>query len=201
MTILLRYAFFALVGALLGWGTNCLAVRMLFRPRSAVRFLGFTFQGLVPRTREEIARKVSKAIVENLLDSDDLHEVLRRVPLGEHVREVTDRIIEREMSNSLLGRFRFSGAIIERLVPVLQKRVAEALPQTLDDIDKGTVLSFLEEIDLEAHLRGKIESLDLDELEALIRQVSRRELRTIELLGAVIGALVGALEGVLYQFL
>jgi len=156
---------------------------------------------LVPRTREEIARKVSKAIVENLLDSDDLHEVLRRVPLGEHVREVTDRIIEREMSNSLLGRFRFSGAIIERLVPVLQKRVAEALPQTLDDIDKGTVLSFLEEIDLEAHLRGKIESLDLDELEALIRQVSRRELRTIELLGAVIGALVGALEGVLYQFL
>jgi uncharacterized membrane protein YheB (UPF0754 family) len=160
-----------------------------------------TFQGLVPRTREEIARKVSKAIVENLLDSQDLHEVLRRVPLGEHVRKVTDQIIEREMSTSLLGRFRFSGAVIERLVPVLQKRVAESLPQTLDDIDKGTVLSFLKEIDLETHLRGKIESLDLDELEALIRQVSRRELRTIELLGGVIGAVVGALEGVIYQFL
>ena len=38
----------ALLGALIGWFTNWLAIRMLFRPLRPVRILGFLFLGEPP---------------------------------------------------------------------------------------------------------------------------------------------------------
>lgn len=200
MSVMLSYFISTVIGALLGWITNVLAVRMLFRPRRPFNLLGLTIQGLVPRTQSQIARRVSKAITGKLLAGEDLHKILREVELISHLRKVTDSIIQREFSQLPLSRFRLSGMVLDKVIPIIQNRVADSLPKTLDDIDQAVVGEFLKEIDLETHICQKMESLDLDELEGLINSISRRELRMIELLGAVIGAVVGCLEGLFFQF-
>ena len=46
-----------LTATLLGYGTNLLAVRMLFRPRTEKRFLGYRLPmtpGVIPRERQKI---------------------------------------------------------------------------------------------------------------------------------------------------
>lgn len=50
------------VAALIGWFTNFVAVKMLFRPRKAVRILGIRFQGLVPRRQKELAEKIAETV-------------------------------------------------------------------------------------------------------------------------------------------
>ena len=55
-----------------------LAVRMLFRPRNPVRFLGITIfpQGMIPRHRVRLAETIGKAVGDELVSSETIHDQL-----------------------------------------------------------------------------------------------------------------------------
>ena len=61
-----------------GYGGAWLAVRMLFRPRHPVKFFGITIfpQGMIPRHRERLANAIGKAVGNELITSDTIHEHL-----------------------------------------------------------------------------------------------------------------------------
>ena len=91
MSTALPWVMLPTVGALIGYGTNYLAVRMIFRPVRPVRILGFTLQGLVPRRQAELAASVGRVVGEHLLSHDDLTAALARVDLGTLVTAAFDR--------------------------------------------------------------------------------------------------------------
>ncbi|MDO4573232.1 MAG: DUF445 family protein [Clostridia bacterium] len=87
-----------LVGGAIGYFTNYIAIRMLFRPAKAVyigRFrLPFT-PGIVPRRKDELAGILGRAVVARFFNSDDLQEVFA----GEGFRDavaasVTDALFD-----------------------------------------------------------------------------------------------------------
>ena len=43
------------VGAFIGWLTNYVAIKMLFRPREPWYILGFPMQGVMPRRQRDLA--------------------------------------------------------------------------------------------------------------------------------------------------
>src|SRR2546423_14311407 len=61
-----------------GYAGAWLAVRMLFRPRQPVKLFGITLfpQGMIPRHREKLATAIGKAVGEELVSSDTIHEQL-----------------------------------------------------------------------------------------------------------------------------
>ena len=61
-----------------GYAGAWLAVRMLFRPRNPVKFLGIPIfpQGMIPRHRERLAAAIGKAVGEELVSTDTIHEQL-----------------------------------------------------------------------------------------------------------------------------
>jgi uncharacterized membrane protein YheB (UPF0754 family) len=61
-----------------GYAGAWLAVRMLFRPRTPVKFLGITIfpQGMIPRHRARLAAAIGKAVGEELVSSETIHEQL-----------------------------------------------------------------------------------------------------------------------------
>lgn len=61
----------ASIAALIGFGTNWVAIKMLFRPREVRPVFG---QGLIPSQREELIRKVADEVVEKLINE----EIIRR---------------------------------------------------------------------------------------------------------------------------
>jgi len=66
------------VGAVIGYITNDIAIRMLFRPHKAVYIgkwrLPFT-PGIVPRRKDQLAKILGEAIVEKFFNADDLEIV------------------------------------------------------------------------------------------------------------------------------
>lgn len=68
-----------LIGALIGYFTNFIAVKMLFRPHHPVmlgnRRLPFT-PGLIPKRKDELAGAIGNAVGTTLLTKDDLAEAL-----------------------------------------------------------------------------------------------------------------------------
>ena len=61
-----------------GYAGAWLAVRMLFRPRRPIRFLGITVfpQGMIPRHRARLASAIGKAVGDELVSSETIHEQL-----------------------------------------------------------------------------------------------------------------------------
>jgi len=192
---------FTLIGALLGWATNCIAIWMLFHPRRLLRFGPFRLQGLIPRRQNDIADKVSRAIVEHLLDEEEMRKILRRIDIHQHILPVINDVITRELSMSLAERFKPAASIQKRVIALVQQRVAARLPHSLNDLHDGLATNVIKDVDVESHLRERLGSLDLDQLEQLTWAVGKRELRTIEYLGGLIGALIGLAQGLLYLFL
>src|SRR3954471_19068502 len=67
-----------LFATLHGYAGAWLAVRMLFRPRNPVKLLGITIfpQGMIPRHRVRLAAAIGKAVGEELVSSETIHEQL-----------------------------------------------------------------------------------------------------------------------------
>ncbi|KEH98258.1 DUF445 domain-containing protein [Clostridium massiliodielmoense] len=75
-----RVLFSAIVGAIIGYITNWLAIKMLFRPHQEKRIFGFKIPftpGLIPKEQKRIAKSVGNAVGEHLLTKDTMIEALK----------------------------------------------------------------------------------------------------------------------------
>ncbi|MGW8322437.1 MAG: DUF445 family protein, partial [Thermodesulfobacteriota bacterium] len=71
----LQYILPAASGAVIGYVTNYLAIRMLFRPLKAWRILGVRVPmtpGVIPARRAELARNIGRVVGEKLFTRDDI---------------------------------------------------------------------------------------------------------------------------------
>ena len=66
------------VGGVIGWVTNVIAIRMLFRPHDPVKvpLLPITVQGLLPKYKAELAAAIGQAVEEELLPIEALIDQL-----------------------------------------------------------------------------------------------------------------------------
>lgn len=65
----------ALSGAVIGYFTNWLAIKMLFRPREEKRIFGFRLPftpGIIPKEKRRLAKKLGETVGEHLLTGDAL---------------------------------------------------------------------------------------------------------------------------------
>ena len=78
-----------IAGTVIGYFTNDIAIKMLFRPYKAIylgkRRLPFT-PGLIPRNQERLAKKVSDTIMGSLLTPEELQTLARRLLKTERVQ-------------------------------------------------------------------------------------------------------------------
>ncbi len=77
----LRTIFPVLIGALIGYCTNYIAIKMLFHPYHEVRIGGHRLPfspGIIPRNKGRMAKAVGKAVAGQLLTADALTENIRQ---------------------------------------------------------------------------------------------------------------------------
>ena len=64
--------------AAVGYITNWLAIQLLFRPYKKMKILGITFQGLIPKRQETLAKSLSVLIPTKLIPEDKIMFKIRR---------------------------------------------------------------------------------------------------------------------------
>ncbi|WP_017655718.1 DUF445 domain-containing protein [Fortiea contorta] len=78
-----------ILGGIIGYFTNDIAIKMLFRPYQAIyiagRRLPFT-PGLIPRNQERLAQRISNTIMGSLLTPEELQKLARRLLQTERVQ-------------------------------------------------------------------------------------------------------------------
>jgi uncharacterized membrane protein YheB (UPF0754 family) len=183
------------VGAAIGYGTNWLAVKMLFRPRSPRRVLGLPLQGLVPRRRAELADSVARAVEQELLSVEEIQGLVTRLAESEQVRALLhgriDALIDEQLrSFGVLVRSFVTPELVARLKERIEREVVLFIEGLSIELHRGLG----EHLDIHAMVRTRIEGFDLERLEELVHKIARKELRHIEALGGVLGAVIGVAQ-------
>lgn len=86
----MKIAIPVIVGAIIGYVTNWLAIKMLFRPHEEKRILGLRIPftpGLIPKERNRIAKSVGITIGEYLLSPDVVINSLTNNRIESHIKE------------------------------------------------------------------------------------------------------------------
>jgi uncharacterized membrane protein YheB (UPF0754 family) len=183
-----------LIAALIGWFTNYIAVKMLFRPRTPVRILGMTLHGLVPKRQRELAEKIGETVSTSLVSHDDITEVLRspevQARITEEVEGEIDSFLQKFVGGNPMVAMFLQGESFTQVRALLVQQLQAKTPVMLEHV----VETVEQKVDFKKIVQQKIESFDLGQLEDLIYRVSAQELKTIELLGGVLGFLVGLLQ-------
>ena len=182
------------IAALIGWITNFIAIRMLFRPRTPINLGVCTLHGLVPKRQADIARSIGDVVARDLISHDDITSVLKlpetKGKISSEIEQEIDGFIRGfAEQNPMVGMF-LQGEALTKVRSALITQLEERTPRLIEHV----ITAVEDKVDFQKIVESKVATLELDRLEELINRVASRELRTIELLGGVLGFLVGILQ-------
>jgi len=190
------YFLIPLIGAAIGWGTNFLAIKMLFRPRYERKLFGLRIQGIFPKRKTELAEAIGSAVEKELVRKEDLAHIISKIG-KEKVGVIVDRIIDDKFRlyklNSIFLINEFHKKLVSSLKSFVRKEVIGILQR-----QKNISLRLAETIDIKNLVTERINGFSSEELERATFAVINKELRFIELLGAGIGFLIGLGQLVIY---
>jgi len=112
------------VGALIGYVTNLVAIKMLFRPLKEVRIFGLRLPftpGILPRERRKLADSIGDMVQRELFTAGVLRERLAKTEVRENIQ----------------------AAVGSYTNHVLQRPLSSWLEESPDDTDKFTLAGFL----------------------------------------------------------
>ena len=183
------------ISATIGWITNWVAIKMLFRPHKEINFGLFKIQGLIPKRRAEIGSGIANIIQNELISVKDVISNIDREEFSKRLDSSIDKVLEKNLKAKVKEKF-----------PVLQMfftdRMAKDVGNTIKDIimeNQEKIFEIFsnyaeENIDFEVIISDKISNFSLDKLEEIITFLAKKELKHIEVIGAILGMLIGAVQ-------
>ena len=193
--LILQFLMMVAVGTLIGWFTNYLAIKLLFRPYKEMNFFFFKIQGLIPKRRAEIGTGIANIIQNELISVKDVISNIDRVEFSKRLNDLIDDVLDKNLKKKVKEKF-----------PLLQMffsdKVAKDVGNTIKDIvmeNQEKIFEIFsnyaeENIDFEIIISDKISNFSLDKLEEIITLLAKKELKHIEVIGAVLGVLIGAIQ-------
>lgn len=167
MNIELSYIVAPLLGGIIGYITNDIAIRMLFRPHKAKYLLGIKIPftpGIIPKEKGRIASAIGGAISENLMSKEVLEKNLLSDEMITKIRLSMDSFFETQKNNQetvreFLAHY-MTANDIDSLIRGLKEGLIEQVSTKLGESNLGEQIS---EVVME-HVSSKlrIDGLDLD---------------------------------------
>ena len=159
MSFEVSYIIAPLLGGVIGYITNDIAIRMLFRPHKAKYLFGVRIPftpGIIPKEKERIAEAMGCAISENLMSKDVLERYLLSDEMIAKIRSATEEFIETQRNNNetlkeFLGRY-LSEVEISAISQNANESISKQMHTKLSDASVGEKVAHVA-VD---HLVGKL---------------------------------------------
>lgn len=167
MSFEISYIVAPLLGGIIGYITNDIAIRMLFRPHKAKYLFGIKIPftpGIIPKEKGRIASAIGSAISENLMSKDVLEKYLLSDKMITKIRLSIDSFFETQKNNQetvreFLAHY-MTANDIDSLIRGLKEGLTDQVSTKLGESNWGEQIS---EVVME-HVSSKlrIDGLDLD---------------------------------------
>lgn len=189
-----------IIGGIIGYITNKLAIKLIFRPINPIKIpiLNIEILGLIPKRKNEIAFKIGEIIQSEFVSVDD---ILKNI-VKEEDKEKAVNYIKEKVSTIIDEKATLIPSYIKSVIKgyideIIEKEVKDSIDEISDDIIKKAH----ERVNIQEIVEDKVNSLDLIELEEIILSIADKELKHIELLGLLLGFLIGIIQGIITIFI
>lgn len=211
MTVLWQsFILSAFLGGLIGWVTNWLAIKALFRPKERRRFLFLEFQGLLPKRQKELANNLGKIVEGELISVEELIKKVEPAdidPLIEDVMRKNRDDMEtriKDFIGGIAGKIPFFNFRADTLVKSVMDRIESELCLVLKKqvpmLLERAAEKAAEKISVQEIVIEKVCKMDLIKLEAIFNRIADKEMTAIIRLGGVLGVFVGIVQWAIQNF-
>lgn len=189
---MIAYLLPPVVGALIGWGTNWLALKMLFRPVKPWKLGPLVIQGVIPRRQDALARNLGEMVERELVSHHDLSRALASPEMLEAFRPMILTEAQRFADERLPGLHPMVAMFLNQ---GMKDKVAELLARELETmiprLAEGAGQALENHLPVRDLVRAKVEAMSPRAMEEMLFSILAKEFGFIEWSGAVLGGLVG----------
>lgn len=184
-----------LVAAIGCWLLSVLFTRILFRPYSPKDIIGFRLHGIVPAILPGIARYAGGMVQSAFLSQDKIAEKLSDPALMQALRPEIENHIDQFLQTKLKEAFPLlSNFMGEKTLNKFKSAFLTEVETILPELLKNYSNRFIGQLNPEQLLVDKLNSIRLEEIEAMVQQRAGRQIKQFHLAAALIGLLIGALQ-------
>lgn len=189
------------VGALIGWFTNFIAVKMLFHPREPKKFLFMTVQGIFPKRQQAIAERLGNIVAEELLSFDDIKS---RINNPDNIKEI-EVLIDVKLEDYLKNDFPKEYPMLALLMgPSQRAKIKKSVLGKVSAMAPEAINKYLDKLesslDIKQIVEEKVAAFSPAKLEDMLNQVLSKEFGFIERVGAFLGFMIGLVQVLIIYF-
>lgn len=183
------------IGAGIGWVTNYVAIKMLFRPYKEINLGLFKIQGLLPKRKHEIGESIAEVIQTELVSLQEILKSLDGEKLEKEMSAVIDRILEEKLQSEITRNFPMlamflSSEMLEKIKGIIKNSILE----NKDNIVEMFSNYLKENVDFKGIIVKNVDAFSLEKLEEVTYTLAAREFKHIEVIGAILGAIIGFVQ-------
>ncbi len=193
-----RYASIPVISAIVGWGTNVLALKMTFYPLNFIGLKPFGWQGIIPAKAGVMAGKAVDLLTKNLISVEDRFDQIEPERVAEELEPALNRlslqVIDEVMAEEIPTLWEAAPQPVKQRI---YQRVSEDLPEVVEDVMQEVKNNITELLDLRGMVVKELEK-DRDLLNQIFLRVGHSEFSFIERSGLYFGFLFGLVQMVLF---
>ena len=179
------------IGAGIGWVTNYVAIKMLFRPYKEINLGLFKIQGLLPKRKHEIGESIAEVIQTELVSLQEILKSLDGEKLEKEMSAVIDRILEEKLQSEITRNFPMLAMFLSS--DMLEK-IKGSILENKDNIVEMFSNYLKGNVDFKGIIVKNVDAFSLEKLEEVTYTLAAREFKHIEVIGAILGAIIGFVQ-------
>ncbi|MFR8620223.1 MAG: DUF445 domain-containing protein [Romboutsia timonensis] len=190
----------AVIGGLIGYITNVIAIKLIFRPINPIKIpiLNIEIIGMIPKRKTEIATNIAKVVEEQFISIDEITDNIITEQDKQHIIDY----IKVRVKLILSEKMTLIPSTIRNLVQnYVSEIIEDEIREGIDELSEEMIIKTKNRINIKEIIEDKINELDLYELETIILQIVKNELRHIEVLGLILGFFIGIVQGIITIFI
>jgi len=193
------YVVASLIGcAFVGWITNVMAIKMIFRPYERVQFIGpIGWQGILARHARRYAEGVADIVTQEFFTLRQLATHVDPAAVAARIRPYllagVDAGIERFVRDLPPVLLR-SGLASSGVLGVVREQLAKEIERLAPAVHDLVVQRCEAYVDLRSEIIENLTGGGVERLESLIMEANAKEFRWIEYYGAIFGAALALLQ-------
>lgn len=190
--MLIKLALIVGIGAMIGWITNYVAIKMLFRPYKEINFGLFKIQGLIPKRKHEIAVSIADTVQKELISLKDVTSSLDGEELEIRMGNMIDKILDAKLERELVKKFPMLAMFMsDDMLRKIKSMIKTSILENKDTIIEMFSNYLEEKVDFREIIIKNVDGFSLEKLEDITYSLAKKELKHIEVVGAVLGGIIG----------
>ena len=199
MDTIIRLVLMIVIGGFIGWVTNKVAIKLLFRPVNPVKFLFFKFQGVFPKRKDIMAISLADKIESELLSKEVIFNKILNEDNLENIKTNLKETLKVKIVEIIPSMVRmFMGDNVDQMISDFLDKDGDKL---FDEMINEFQQTGLENLNIREIVKERIDELDFIEFEKIIFGLMSKELKHIEIIGLFLGALIGVLQFTIVYFI